>query len=101
MLYCSTQRIESFASRSFFRALLAPASGTGKSAITNANASGWNTRDCREVWVAIVALTAPVALSTVMLALFAGEAVTVWSDPLVIIGGEIVKVAAPDPDNPT
>ncbi len=97
MLYCSTHRIDSLASASFFLAEFAPASGVGRSTITKANASGWKISDCRLLCVAIVALTLPVACVNVICALLAGDALTVCNGPLVMMDGLMFQVPEPAP----
>src|ERR1035437_7056673 len=89
--------MDTFASRSLKRPATAPASLTGRSAITNANAPGSNSSDCFDVCVAIVALTLPVAPTNVIVALAAGETVTVCNGGAVIIAGLMFNVAVLDP----
>ncbi len=81
------------------RPVTAPASEPGRSAITNANAPGSNKSDCLEVCAAIVALTVPVEPTKLIVALFAGSAVTVWSaEPGPMIGGLMLNVAVLEPE---
>src|SRR5436189_2667576 len=97
-LYCSTHRIEIFASASLTRRALAPGRSRGKSTTTNANAPGLKIRDCLLAVAAIVALTVPVAPLNVTAVSFAGDAVTVWSWPLVMMGGEIGSAHVLEPE---
>ena len=93
MLYCSTKRIEIFASASRSDPTEAPLSVFDNGALTNANAAGLKIRLTFDVTAVIVAPTVPVAPENVIAAPLAGEAVTVWSGPLVMMAGVKVSVA--------
>src|SRR5687767_7452506 len=74
--------------------LAPPPGGSSRSAVTKANASGWNTSDCG---LAVVARVPPAGFAdqTVMAAPLAGALETFWSAPVVMIGGESGIVMAP------
>src|SRR5213083_3177311 len=95
---CSQYRREMRTSASLIRLEFAPGRSRGKSTATKAKAFGLNTNDCLLAVAAIVALTVPVAPRNVTAVSFAGEAVTVCSEPLVMIGGEIGNAAVLEPD---
>src|SRR5262245_62742985 len=98
MLYCSAHRIESCACRLRTIDVRAPARFSARSANTNANAPSLKINVCGEVCAAIVADVMPVAPLNKSGAELAGEAVTVWSGPLVMIDGVIGKVAVVVPE---
>src|SRR5689334_2709069 len=97
-LYWYAHRIATFASASRTMPTCAPGRSSSMSAMTNAKAEGWNISDCRDLVAAIVAETVPVAPTNDTAALFAGEAVTVWSGPDVMMLGEMFSVTVDDPE---
>src|SRR5439155_7809811 len=95
---CSQYRSEIRTSASLIRFAFAPGRSRGKSTATNAKAEGLNIKLCLLAVALIVADTVPVAPRNVTAVSLAGDAVTVCSEPLVMIGGEIGNAAVLEPD---